>query len=206
MTNLAHKRMSAAEYLALERASETKHQFFDGEVFAMAGGSYVHALVSNNVAAELRSRLKGTPCQTFGSDLRVATPGGLYTYPDVTVHCGPPTFVDEQSDTLTNPRLLVEVLSPSTERYDRGRKFEQYRGIRSLTDYLIVSQGHASVDHFFRREPDGAWLLMGHSGLEAQVTVENLGIVLPLSEIYAGVDFSAAEPDPLPQLRPGATF
>ena len=206
MTNLAHKRMSAAEYLAFERASETKHQFFDGEVFAMAGGSYVHNLISRNVLTRLTILLAGKPCEPLGSDQRVTTPRGLYTYPDVTVHCGPPEFVDENSDTLTNPRLLVEVLSPSTERYDRGKKFEQYREVRTLTDYVIVSQDRASVDHFFRREAEGPWLLIGYSGLEARVAIDNFEIVLPLSEIYAGVDFAAAEPDPPPPLRPGATF
>lgn len=193
MSNLAVKRISVEEYLLAERKSELKHEFYDGEVFAMSGGSYAHARIANNIASELHLRLRGRPCQPLGSDMRVMTPSGLFTYPDVSIHCGPPQFLKNTTDTLTNPRVLVEVLSPSTERYDRGKKFEKYRSIPSLMEYVLVSQDRVAVEHFRRREQPGEWLLTAVVDPAGALAFPCLEVVLPVADIYAGVDFTAAE-------------
>src|SRR5262245_40848956 len=132
MSTAAAKRVSVSEYLERERTVETKSEFYAGEVFAMASGSEAHSLIAVNLASEIRANLKDRPGRVYNSDLRVATPRGLYTYPDVTVICGSPEFLDDQRDTLLNLSTIFEVLSPTTEAYDRGKKFEQYRSISSL--------------------------------------------------------------------------
>src|SRR3954469_2694994 len=134
-------RVSEAEYLQTERQLETKNEFFDGEIFAMAGGTSAHSLIATNLAMALGSRLKGSGCLTYNSDLRLKVEAtGLFTYPDISVVCGGARFLDEQEDTLLNPSVVVEVLSDSTEAYDRGKKFEHYRQIASCQEYLLVSQ------------------------------------------------------------------
>jgi Uma2 family endonuclease len=147
--------LSAAEYLAWERAQETKHEFFHGEVFAMAGGSLRHNALSSRVNEALRAAFRNRGCEVFSSDQKVGL-GKRYVYPDTTVVCGPSTVESGSSDVLTNPRILVEVLSESTEQYDRGLKWEGYQRLPSLTDYLLVSQAEARIEHF-RREANGAW-------------------------------------------------
>ncbi|NUQ75413.1 MAG: Uma2 family endonuclease [Polyangiaceae bacterium] len=150
---------TAQEYLVWERQQPTRHEFFQGEVFAMGGATREHNLLVVNITAELRNALRKKPCETYPSDMRVKVPAtGLYTYPDASVVCGKPEFEDGGMDTLLNPLVLVEVLSDSSERYDRGKKFEQYRSIPSLTDYVLVSQDHVLVEHF-RRGEGGTWVL-----------------------------------------------
>ena len=157
----------------------------------MAGGTGEHSLVVANVIGELRNRLRGKPCHVYDSNLRIRIPRTvLYTYPDATVICGPrqkdPN--DPSGETFTNPRLIVEVLSPSTEGYDRGEKFERYRSLDSLEEYVLVSQGTARVETYFRQE-HGTWLLTPFSGLEAVARLRCLEIDLPLGEVYAGVEW-----------------
>lgn len=179
--------LSPADYLARERAAEEKSEYFQGEVFAMAGGTAVHSLISMNVTAELRDRLKGRDCTLYNSDLRVkVSESGLYTYPDGSVVCGQPQF--EDADTLLNPLVLIEVLSPASESYDRGRKFEFYRQIASLSTYLLVSQEAPRVEQFVRQQ-DSQWLWNEAHGMESCLHLSVLAIDLRLEEVFAQVTF-----------------
>lgn len=179
--------LSAEEYLAIEREAETRSEYLDGEMFAMSGASLRHNTLSLNVAVELRSRLKGRGCQVFSSDLRVRIEAtDLFTYPDVVVVCGKPELADAALDTLLNPKLIVEVLSATTEAYDRGLKFDHYRLVPSLTDYVLVAQDRIHVDHF-SRQPDGRWLLSAASELEARVELASLGLAVSLARIYEDI-------------------
>jgi Uma2 family endonuclease len=180
------QRLSEAQYLEIERAAEFKSEFYEGEMFAMAGGSPVHSFLASNLIRELGGHLKGRPYAVFNSDLRIKIEAtGLLTYPDVSVICGPGKSVPGANDTLTNPVLLVAVLSESTEAYDRGKKFEQYRQIPSLREYLLVSQKEPHAELFFRQE--NQWGLREASGLEATIGLPELAVTLALSEIYANV-------------------
>lgn len=186
--------MSSAEYLVRERKAERKSEYFGGEVFAMAGGTASHSLISTNATRELGNLLKGRDCNVYNSDLRVnISASGLYTYPDASVVCGPPEFDDAQADTLVNPLAIVEVLSPGTESYDRGRKFTFYRQIRSLSTYLLVSQDAARVEQFVRQE-NAQWLWSEADGIESHLHLPALEVDLRLAELFAGVKF---EPAPL---------
>jgi Uma2 family endonuclease len=179
--------------LARERAAEFRSEYFAGEMFAMSGGSFRQSVIRMNLSRELSATLKGRPCVACDSDLRIKViASGLYTYPDASVICEPIEFDDDQRDTVLNPVLLVEVLSPSTEAYDRGKKFEHYRRIPSLREYLLVSQDAPHIEHFQRNE-DQTWTLTEVAGLEAIITLPTLGVQLPLREIFDKVDFSTAE-------------
>ncbi len=196
------QRLTAKEYLALERAAEFKSEFYDGEVFAMAGGSPMHSLIGTNAAREIGNKLQGGPCRPFNSDLRVRPPGVLfYTYPDISVVCGPLEFDDEQEDTIINPSLVVEVASPATEGYDRGAKFNLYRRMASLREYLVISQSEPSLDLFIRQDSN-EWLLRSASGFDGSLILPVLGVTLSLKEIYAGVTFPPSKPpEPDPRRR-----
>lgn len=175
------------EYLAIERAAPTKSEFYDGEMFAMAGGSPRHSRIGTNVAVEFGNKLRGKKCVPYNADLRILIERtGLFTYPDLSVVCGPLQF-GAGDDTVTNPTLLVEVLSPSTEAYDRGQKFIQYRQIPSLHEYLLVSQSEPLLE-LFSRQADGLWTLRQAAG-DAELEIPSLGITVALAEIYAGVEF-----------------
>ncbi len=183
------RRLTEAEYLASERHAEIKREFIAGEVFAMAGGTPAHSLIATNLLGELRNRLRGQPCVPYNSDLRLKVQAsGLYTYPDVLIICGPLQFTDEQKDTIVNPTVIAEVLSDSTEAYDRGKKFEHYRRIPTLREYLLVSQKEPQIEQFVRAD-SGQWLLGEEQGLEASLRLASLGIVLPLAAIFARVAF-----------------
>ena len=186
-------RVTPAEYYRLERAAEYKSEYFDGEIFAMAGGTVRHSLVKTNVTGTMRDALrnKGGGCMTYDSDLRVRIPDtGLRTYPDATVICGEPEIDPEDSDgeTVINPALIVEVLSDSTERYDRGTKFKHYQTITLLRQYVLVSQDQARVETYLRQS-DGTWVYAETHGLDASVPISALGVSLPMAELYAGVVF-----------------
>ena len=178
------------EYLRLERAAEYRSEYFAGEIFAMAGGSFRQSLIKTNVSRELSLALKGHTCVACDSDLRIkVNASGLYSYPDASVICEPIEFDDEIRDTVLNPILLVEVLSPSTEAYDRGKKFEHYRRIPSLREYLLVSQESPLIEHYLRTE-DKKWMMTEVSGLDATLVLPSLGIELTLREIFDRVDFN----------------
>ncbi|MCX6359458.1 MAG: Uma2 family endonuclease [Armatimonadetes bacterium] len=197
MTHAATEpRWTDAEYLAFERASDVRHEYLDGIVYGMSGGSVAHALLTAQLTAEVGLRLRGKPCRPYSADLRVHNAEtGAYTYPDLTIVCGEPRVLDEQRDTLLNPTVVVEVLSPSTEAYDRSRKFAHYRRIPSLRDYILVSQEAPIIEVFSRREGD-TWLYTPYEGLDASAEVPSIGCTVPLADIYAGVSFEPpAGPD-----------
>jgi len=173
----------------MERSAETKSEYFAGEIYAMAGASERHNTIAMNVGFLLTDRFKGRPCKAYGSDLRVKIePTGLYTYPDLLVVCGKPRFEDSGLDTLLNPNVIFEILSPSTEAYDRGAKFGQYRQIESLSDYVLIDQDRPFVE-YFQRQPAGSWLLTDYAGLEAALPLPVIDCTLPLADIYDKVEF-----------------
>ena len=180
----ANLEMSRNDYLAQDAQSDDKLEFFEGQIFAMAGGTFKHAQVAGNVYGELRQGLKGKPCQPMNSDMRVHTPSGLDTYPDISVYCGEPDLGDNDT-TLLNPTVIIEVLSPSTRDYDRGGKFAHYRSITDLQDYLLVDPAAVLVEHFHRVGQD-EWLLHVYSDLAAVVVLESLDLSLSLESIYQG--------------------
>ena len=181
-------RLTPEQYLEIERASPVRHEYYNGEMYAMAGGSLRQSQIIINIGAELRSALRGR-CKVMGQDLRTSVAHeGLYTYPDLVVVCGEPKFADTKPDTVTNPVLVVEVLSPSTEAYDRGFKFAQYRTIETLQEYLMVSQSEPRVEAY-RRVANGEWLLTDFAGLDASAVFSSVQVTVPLREIYLDVTF-----------------
>lgn len=191
MSTTPKHRYSVEEYLAFEQYSDSKHEYYDGDIFAMAGGSHAHALISGNVHAELRNQLKRVPCTVYPSDLRLkVSPTGLYTYPDVMVVCGEPRLEYLNGETLLNPNLIVEVLSPSTEEYDRTTKFSHYRTLDSFSDYLLVAQDAYLVEHH-ARQPDGEWVCTEYRGLQAVVPPRSIGCELRLDEVYDKVPINS---------------
>lgn len=194
MSALAHRFYTPEEYLELERAAPYKSEYYAGEIFAMAGASPAHNILVAGIIAALVFRLRGTPCTTLASDIKVApSPASRFSYPDVTVFCGSPQFYDEHQDVLLNPMLIVEVLSPSTEAYDRGAKFAQYRRLDSLREYVLVSQTEARIE-VFTRGAEATWVLSEAVGLDAMCSLPSLDIILPLSEIYERVEFAPDGP------------
>jgi Uma2 family endonuclease len=180
-------RYTLQEYLDLERSEEARHEYLDGEVFAMGGASWSHGVIVSNIGRRLGNQLEGHGCQVISNDLRVkVSVTGLYTYPDITVVCGKPQL-EQPGDTLLNPQAIVEVLSDSTEAYDRGSKFEHYRAIESLTDYLLVSQDKVLVEHY-NRQPDGRWIYSAVNKVADSVSIATLGCVLSLAEVYDNVE------------------
>lgn len=183
-------RITPEQYLAMERAAEFKSEYFEGQVYAMAGGTYPHARIITNVSGALWQELKQKPCTVTSSEARLrVSPGGLYTYPDVMVVCGEANFADDQKDTLLNPTLIVKVLSKSTEANDRGFKFAQFRKLESVREYVLVSQGEPRVETF-HRQADGRWVLSEYAGLDAVCRFESLDCQVLLSDIYHKVSFT----------------
>jgi Uma2 family endonuclease len=181
--------LSSQEYLAREREAETKSEYYDGEVFAMASGSREHSLIAANVIAELGPQLRESPCEVHTSDLRVQADGaGPYAYPDVTVVCGEAEFADEERDNLLNPTMIVEVLSPTTEAWDRGGKFERYQQRASLQEYVLIAQDRPRVERY-ARQGDEEWLLTVVVGLERTVSLPSIGCDLRLAEVYRKITF-----------------
>ncbi|MBC7911828.1 MAG: Uma2 family endonuclease [Pyrinomonadaceae bacterium] len=177
------------EYLALERAAEYKSEYFNGEIFAMSGASGQHVLIVTNLVLQLATQLKKRDCSVYSTDMRVkVNPAGLYTYPDVIVVCGESQFSDAQMDTLINPNVIVEVLSESTQGYDRGGKFEQYRTLESFKEYVLIAQDKLHVEHF-ARQPDNRWLLSETNRMEDSIELTSIACTLALAEIYDKVKF-----------------
>ncbi len=194
--------LTPQEYLELERAADFKSEYFAGEVFAMAGASPRHTIIVANTMYLFVGAFKKRPCTVHSADLRVkVSTSGLYTYPDIVVACKKPQFDELSKDTLVNPTVVIEVLSPSTEAYDRGAKFNHYRKIESLTDYLLISQDRALVEHYVRQPDEDStagksgtrWLLTVYQGLENTVVISSIGVDLPLSEIYDKVEWPGDE-------------
>ena len=193
MSAVREPRYSFEEYLAREQAATYKSEFYRGEIFAMSGGSPRHNKVSGNIFGSLWGRLRGTGCSPYNSDQRIRIPAnGLSTYPDVSVVCGELQLDSLDHDAVINPRLIFEVLSASTENYNRGKKFDLYRQLDSLQEYILVAQDEPQVERFVRQS-DGSWLLTVFKGLEAGLELATLGCALPLSEIYEDVTFGPEE-------------
>jgi Uma2 family endonuclease len=196
MSALPKPRFTPEQYLEMERRADYRSEYLSGEIFAMAGATEAHNLIVTNLVGELRSRLRGRPCRTYPSDMKVEVgPSGLFTYPDVSVVCGEPRFHDDRHDMVRNPKLIVEVLSASTEAYDRGAKFAQYRRLDSLTDYLLISPSEYRAE-LFVRQPDSQWLLSEVTGDQGVIVIASLACDLPMAEVYERVEF-----DPAPPLR-----
>ena len=178
----ARHRYTYDEYLAFERSANTRHEFFDGEIYAMAGGTPTHAAISVNVSSLLREQLRGRGCQAYSSDLRIRVlETGLATYPDVTVVCGQRELDPEDRNTITNPVLLVEVLSPSSAAYDRGEKLEHYKRIPSLREVVLVAHDERLIE-VWQRAGDGAW--SRREARRGSLTLASVPCTLAVDEVY----------------------
>jgi Uma2 family endonuclease len=199
------RRFSSEEYLQMEEASPSRHEYHDGEILAMSGGSYEHSLIITNVGAALHAALIGKPCRVLDSNLRVGiVSSGRFVYPDIYIICGAPQFDprDRTQQSVTNPRIVVEVLSPSTEAYDRGAKFNHYRELKSFEEYVLVSQDQASAETFFRQSDD-TWLFTPYSGINAVAKIRSMALELRLADVYAGIEFrEQSHPETNPRSAP----
>lgn len=194
--------MTVEEYLAFDRASEIKHEYYGGEVFAMAGASYDHSTIVENTFASLRAQLQDGPCRVKLSDLRVqVSTSGLFAYPDLTVVCGPPQFRFDKRDVLVNPALIVEVLSPSTESYDRGKKFAAYRTLASLQAYVLIAQDDYRIEHF-ARQANGLWALSDATGPLATLQLPTINCSLALADVYRETELAEQAGGALMPLSP----
>lgn len=196
MATDALPRFTEQQYLSLERQSETKSEYYNGEIFAMSGAGFTHNRLAGDLHYALITRLPQS-CEPLVSDQRLKIQAtGLITYPDLIVLCGPPQFAENAvKDTLLNPALIAEVLSPSTESYDRGKKFLHYRQIPSLRDYLLVSQDRVLVEHF-TRQPDDSWTFRAYPNRDDILPLLNFSIEIPLRDIYRRVTFEPVDPNP----------
>jgi Uma2 family endonuclease len=198
MSAHALPRITPEEYLAIERAAEFRSEYYGGKMYAMAGASHGHVLIVLNLGAELRQALKGRPCEVYPIDMRLrVSPKGLFTYPDLMVVCGAPVFAGDRKDTVTNPVLIIEVLSKSTEAHDRGFKFAQYRTVESLQEYVLVSQTEPRIERF-RRQPNNQWILNESVGMDAALSLESIDCQIPMAEIYDKVEFTVETIEEMP--------
>lgn len=181
--------VSAEDYLVMERASQHKHEYYQGEVFAMSGASLNHNHVFTNLFGFLSSKLKGKGCKPYGSDLRIHIPmNTLYTYPDISIVCGNPETTDNVFDTITNPCVIIEILSPSTKSYDRGDKFNLYRQITTLQEYILIDPETVSVEHFVKTDIH-EWKLTELTNITDEFTIQTVGIRITLEELYLDIQF-----------------
>lgn len=183
-------RHTVAEYLQLEEKASDRHEYWDGEILAMSGGTYAHAKVSTNIVVALGLRLRGQRCSPLDANMRVRTSVGRYVYPDAQILCGPPVFdpQDTKQTTIINPTVIFEVLSPSTEDYDRVRKFDAYMLVESLKEYVLVDPRAALIQTYNRQE-DGSWRLDRYTDQQSILKLRSVGLEIPMTEIYAGVEF-----------------
>jgi Uma2 family endonuclease len=183
--------LTPEQYLAIEREAPYKSEYFNGEMFAMSGVRKGHDLIAGNVHGALWTNFRSRSCVVHSSDMRVRTAAKHFCYPDTSAVCGEPQYLDEEVDALLNPNLIVEVLSPSTEAFDRGRKFELYQSIPSFTEYLLLASDRIHGD-LFVRQASGLWLLRSFGELEDVLTLESVGCRLKLADLYEKVAFDAA--------------
>lgn len=188
----AHPIFSVEDYLDYERNAPERHEFLDGSVYAMAGESPRHSTICFNLGGLIHAQLRGKKCRGFSPNMKIATNNqGLYSYPDLSIVCGKPKFHDKKGDVLTNPAVIFEVLSPSTEQYDRGEKFLRYvNGIESLTDYVLIEQNAARVEHFQKRT-DGEWTKTEIAGIESVLKLDSVECEIRLAELYDLIEFPA---------------
>lgn len=182
------------EYLAFERNAEERHEYLDGQIYLMSGGSPKHSSICVNTIIDLGLQLRKKPCQIFEANMKVgAETSSQFSYPDASVVCGETKFHDTHQDVLTNPSVIIEVLSPSTERFDRGKKFARYQRIESFTDYILIAQDEPRVEHF-ARQANGTWILTVATGLKSKIKLTSIACTLKLSEVYDRIQFEAEEP------------
>ncbi len=181
--------ISPEQYLQEENELLEKHEYYQGEVFAMCGASFNHNAISVELIYQLKSKLKGNKCRPFGSDMRLHIPENtLYTYPDISVYCGDVELTGQPFDTAMNPVMIIEILSKSTENYDRGKKFVLYRQINTLTEYILVDSQSIHVEHHSKKG-DGFWEFREYKNPEGIIEISSLNIKLKVSEIYSGLIF-----------------
>jgi Uma2 family endonuclease len=191
MASNPKKRYTPEEYLAMERQADYKSEYLDGEIFAMAGASEEHNLIAGNIFASLHSQVRKHGCRAYISDMRIdMSKKGLYAYPDVVVVCGESEFSDKHKDNLTNPKVIIEVLSKSTEAKDRGFKFMRYRKLDSFAEYLLVSQHKSNIEHYIRQS-NNRWMMTEIISLEDAVKLSSIGCNLKMADIYEGISFEA---------------
>lgn len=194
MANPAQPFISVDDYLVMDEEAEGRLEFIDGAVVAMAGASYNHVVIGTNLVIGLGTRMKGGPCRALTNDMRTKLATGHdYVYPDVIVVCGPPDLEINRGETLTNPKVVFEVLSPSTTRLDRGRKAQLYREMPSLDAYVIVEQDAPNIE-LMARNAAREWVVTSYDGIDAVLPLSCLSVELPLAEVYDGVNFEAADP------------
>ncbi len=187
MSHAALKLLSDKEYLAFEREAEERHEYYRGEMFAMSGASFKHNVIEDNLRVLLGTFLKDRKCRSFGSNLRVHIPANtLYTYPDILIVCDEPAFTDDEFDTLLNPSVIIEILSPSTANYDRGTKFDLYREIKSLQEYVLIDSTKVHVVRYTRNAEE-TWTLSESKNLHDPFYIATIGFDVPIAEIYAGI-------------------
>ena len=187
-TQQASPKLTVEEYLTIERNAEHRSEYQNGEIFAMVGASQAHNLIVTNLVVELGGQLKKRSCKLFSNDMRIkVSPTGLYTYPDVVVVCGKDHYDDQQRDTLLNPTLIIEVLSESTKDYDRGEKFQHYRQLESLQEYVLIAQKLSHVEHF-QRQSDNQWLLSETNNQADTILLTSIKCKLELVDIYHKVN------------------
>jgi len=185
-------RFTPEQYLEMERAAAYRSEYFEGEIFAMASGTYAHFRLIGNLTGELYQGLRGKQCFVGPSEMRVRTrAAGLYTYPDIVAICGEPRFVDEKPDTLINPVMILEVLSKSTEMKARGMKFREYRAIESLQQYVLVSQ-YAHLIEVYSRSTDDTWILREFQGEDTICELTSIGCSFRIGDAYRGVPLEPA--------------
>lgn len=189
MSSLPRQRYTEAEYLAFERASSEKHELIDGEIVAMTVASERHNLITLSTASSLLVQLRKKSCKVYPSDMRVRVSRRQYTYPDITVVCGASVLADDDyNDTLLNPTLIIEILSPSTEGYDRGDKFGLYRTIPSLQEYILISQNRIQIERY-ARQPDGQWLMADIKTRDSSLELNSISCTLSAADVYEQVTF-----------------
>lgn len=197
MSALPKQTYTPEEYLALERKASTRSEYINGQIYAMAGASREHNLIALNFASEIRAQLRKKPCETYMADMRVRVEAtNLYTYPDIVAVCGTPILADDIFDTLLNPNIIIEILSYSTESYDRGSKFHHYRHLPSLQEYILVRQDQPAIEYYALKE-DG-WTLIDIYGLDKMVILTSIGCEISLQDIYDKVEFPHDEPQENP--------
>jgi len=188
MSEPAIQHITEAAYLAFERQSEDRHEYYRGEIYLMSGASFKHNVIEDNIRGTLHAFLKGKKCRSFGSNLRIHIPKNtLYTYPDILIVCDKPQFVDGEFDTLLNPSVLIEILSPSTGNYDRGAKFDMYREIETLKEYILIDSTATHCIHYLKNA-DSTWTLSEAKDLAETLPIVTIGLQLQLSDIYADAD------------------
>lgn len=187
-----HPYITEEDYLLFERASSVKHEYYNGRIYAMTGAKESHNLINGNIIAALHPQLRQKPCRIYPNDMRVKVlKTGLNAYPDVVIICGQPQFTDATHDTITNPVVIFEILSASTERYDRGVKFQNYRTVETLQDYILIAQDHRHIEHFARQE-NGLWLLQEVTASHDAIRIQSVDCTLSIENVYEKVDFEGS--------------